>query len=518
MHCNYHFFKHLVPALHEKIVGLKFLTCFSQEKDELILGFGIPERDFFIKCSVLPSHSGLYFTDVFHRAKRNSIDLFKGFLQKKVIRVSVFENERAFAIYLKHDKVLVFKMFGNRCNVIGYQKGNLLQVFNKTLKEDLNLKLSDFNHSNASSFEDFVNAAGDIFKIYPTWGKIPQKLFKENKSEDLKENWELVQDINKILDSGQYYLIKLDDKIHLSLIKIGEVLKSFDDPVAAANSYFVEKMQVSQLDTEKAQVKRTILKSIKGFENYINQANLRLDQIILSTSNQDIGHILMANLHIIPPKAISVELLDFASNKPIIIKLKKDYSAQKNAENYYRKAKKEKIEIEFLEKNIAIRKSELAALNLNLEHLEEEVNLRNLRKFAQKEELTDKKKKDPAVNELFKHFEIDSYKILIGKNSKNNDLLTLKYASKNDIWLHTKDVSGSHVVIKDHPGTKTPLYIIEKAASLAAWFSKRKTDTMVPVIYTPKKFVRKIKGTPAGQVTVEKEEVILVEPIDPRQF
>lgn len=515
MHCNYHFFKHLAPAIHEKIIGLDLLACFSQEKDELVIGFGNPERDFFIKCSVLPSHSGLYFTETFHRAKRNSVDLFKEFLNEQVLSVSVFEFERAFAIYLTHEKVLVFKMFGNRCNLIGYENKKQRLLFNNTLKQDLDLKLSDFKNANTSTIEDFKEADGDIFKVYPTWGKLPQKVFKEKRSQELEKDWKLAQDINKVLDFGQFYLIKLNDKIHLSLIEIGEVLKAFDEPIAAANSYFVEKMQTTQLDSEKAQLGRKITKSIKNCEQYIKHANERLEQIILSTSNQDIGHIIMANLHAIPAKTTSIELLNFNTNELITIKLKKDLSAQKNAENYYRKAKKEKIEIEFLEKNIAKREAELENLKVSLQSLDEENSIRDLRKFAQKEAFI---KKDKGVDELFKSFEIGGYKILIGKNSKNNDQLTLKHATKNDLWLHAKNVAGSHVIIKDHPGTKTPIYIIEKAASLAAWFSKRKTDTLVPVMYTPKKFVRKIKGSLAGQVLVEKEEVILVPPLDPANF
>jgi predicted ribosome quality control (RQC) complex YloA/Tae2 family protein len=518
MHCNYHFFKHLAPALHDKLAGLEFLTCFSQEKDELVLGFGNPEREFFIKCSVLPSHSGFYFTEVFHRAKRNSIDLFKDFVNSKVQKVEAFNNERAFAIYLSDARVIVFKMFGNRCNVLSYHENQLKHLFNNTLKEDLNLQLLDFNKDNNPSFQDFENAEGDIFKMYPTWGKLPNKVYSQKKNENLASNWKLAEEIKKEMDLGLFSLVKQNDRIHLSLLRIGETLKTFDNPIEASNSYFVEKMQLTQLDSEKTQLKRKIQKTIKGCEQYILQATKRLEHIIESTSNQDIGHILMANLHAIPPKLESVELLDFINDQPITIKLKKDLSAQKNAENYYRKAKKERIEIDFLEKNITKRETQLKELQNKFDTLEDEVSLRELRKFAQKEELVENKKKSPAVDELFKNFEVDGFKILIGKNSKNNDLLTLKYATKNDLWLHAKDVAGSHVIIKERPGTQTPVYVIEKAASLAAWFSKRKTDTMVPVMYTPKKFVRKIKGSLAGQVIVEKENVLLVEPIDPAKF
>ncbi|MFT5884218.1 MAG: putative ribosome quality control (RQC) complex YloA/Tae2 family protein [Arcticibacterium sp.] len=518
MNNNHHFFKHLAPALHEKLAGLELLTCFSQEKDELMLGFGDENRGFFIKCSVLPTHPGFYFTDVFHRAKKNSVDLWPELVNTKVASVKVFEGERAFAIYLNDKKTIVFKMFGNRANIILFEEDKAAFVFNNTLKQDLQLRLSEFHKERPQTFNDFKKADGDVFKIFPTWGKIPQKLLKEQKTGVLNADWKRVQSISEQMDAGLFYLIKINDILHLSLLPYLEPIKTFKEPISAANAYFIDKMQVSQLSSEKGKIRRAILKSIKSCEQYIAQGEKRLDQIILTTSNQDIGHILMANLHAIPPLAESVELLDFVNNNPIKIKLKKDLSGQKNAENYYRKAKKEKIEIDFLEKNIAQRQKELETLLANLKEIEEESSLKTLRKFAKTEDLEKSQKSEKSIDELFKCFEVDGYKILVGKNSKNNDVLTQKFASKNDLWLHAKDVSGSHVVIKDKSGHKTPPYIIEKAAELAAWFSKRKTDSLVPVMCTPKKFVRKIKGSLPGQVVVDKEDVILVTPKDPSGF
>jgi len=100
----------------------------------------------------------------------------------------------------------------------------------------------------------------------------------------------------------------------------------------------------------------------------------------------------------------------------------------------------------------------------------------------------------------------------VGRNAEANDELTLKLAYKEDFWLHAKDVAGSHVIIKHQSGKNFPKDVIERAAQLAAYNSKRKTDSLCPVIVTPKKFVRKRKGDPAGAVVVEREQVILVEP------
>ena len=107
----------------------------------------------------------------------------------------------------------------------------------------------------------------------------------------------------------------------------------------------------------------------------------------------------------------------------------------------------------------------------------------------------------------------NGFRIWVGRNAQDNDVLTFRHSYKEDLWLHAKDVPGSHVLVKFQAGKKFPKDVIERAGQLAAYNSKRKTETLCPVSVTPKKFVRKRKGDPAGMVVVEKEEVILVDVI-----
>ena len=107
---------------------------------------------------------------------------------------------------------------------------------------------------------------------------------------------------------------------------------------------------------------------------------------------------------------------------------------------------------------------------------------------------------------------LNGYTVLVGNNAKQNDLLTLKFAKKDDLFFHAKDVSGSHVILKQISGKKVPNTTLEKTAALAAFYSKRKTDSLCPVGYTPKKYVRKPKGAAPGLVIVEREKVLLVKP------
>ena len=105
------------------------------------------------------------------------------------------------------------------------------------------------------------------------------------------------------------------------------------------------------------------------------------------------------------------------------------------------------------------------------------------------------------------------FKILVGKNNKQNDNLTLKIASNEDIWMHTKNIPGSHVIIKTE-GKEVPDETIFEGAMLAAFFSKSKMSSQVPVDYTKKKNVKKPNGSKPGMVIYETNSTIYVTPTE----
>jgi predicted ribosome quality control (RQC) complex YloA/Tae2 family protein len=113
-------------------------------------------------------------------------------------------------------------------------------------------------------------------------------------------------------------------------------------------------------------------------------------------------------------------------------------------------------------------------------------------------------------------FQVEGLEVFVGKNAKSNDEL-LRLTKKNDWWFHAKDVAGSHCVVRNGGVDLTPVQL-EKVGALAAHYSKAKSQSVVPVIYTPRKHVRKPKGFPPGKVIVEKESVVLVEPSGPQNL
>jgi predicted ribosome quality control (RQC) complex YloA/Tae2 family protein len=113
---------------------------------------------------------------------------------------------------------------------------------------------------------------------------------------------------------------------------------------------------------------------------------------------------------------------------------------------------------------------------------------------------------------FFFEYEYEGWKILVGRNSRNNDELTFGHSHKEDLWLHARDVPGSHVIVQ-RKGKDFPKHVLEHAAGIAAHYSKRKGEALVPVQYTLRTYVRKLRGGAPGQVTLEREQVVLVEPM-----
>jgi predicted ribosome quality control (RQC) complex YloA/Tae2 family protein len=287
--------------------------------------------------------------------------------------------------------------------------------------------------------------------------------------------------------------------------------ESFTSLPEALNYFYKERIYRSKLMEEKASALRMIHRDLVRARNYIQSSRIRLEKMGAENNFRQMGDLIMANLHAIPAGADKIELPDFYTGKPITIQIKRGISPQKIAENYYRKAKNQKIEIEKISENIQQKARFADQLELKKINIEDVKDLRELRNLL-KEKKTVRKSADKISESRFRHFNYAGYDIFIGKSSKSNEELTFGSGSKDDLWLHAKDVPGSHVIMVNKPGKKIPEPAIKRAAELAAYFSKNRNNTYCPVTFTSRKFVRKLKGGSTGQVIVEREQVIFVEP------
>ncbi|MCG8386877.1 MAG: NFACT RNA binding domain-containing protein [Cytophagales bacterium] len=509
MHNNYYFLKRLIPALQARITGSRLISSFSQNKDELVLIFDSAPL-FTLKAHLVPSFCCLSFPVEYHRARKNSVDLFIPAIDQQVTGVRSFLNERCFAICFDPGTTLLFKMHGNRSNVILFHAGQK-QLFKSSLKNDENIDINHLDRALDQSYEAFKVANGDYKKVFPTFGPVIAGFLKENDFEylELDDQWHLIHEVLKEVEQERYFIIKLHNDLHLSLINIGEVLAEFRDPIEALDSFFLKKISTDTLEAERGRALSQLNREIKKANNYIVASSKKLAEITGAISYSQLADVLMANLHTVDHNATQVVLPNFYNNnEPVKIKLKKDLSPQKNAEVYYRKSKNQAREVDMLTQNIEHKKEHLARLERQKQGLLQAENLKTVREiYRQRNDAAKETEIKPFRTQHFEGFDI-----WIGKNAKSNDEMLRNYSNKEDLWLHAKDVSGSHVLIKHRPGQVFPGFVIERAAELAAYHSKRKQDTVCPVIYTPRKFVRKRKGDPPGAVIVERENVILIKP------
>jgi len=510
MHNNYYFLRHLSAALDKQLKGFSIVSCFSQNKEELIIELNNTKSSFFIKAHLLSSFSCLAFPDQFNRAKKNSVDLFDEIILKKFIGVTQYENERSFALHFEKDYSLVFKMHANRSNVLLVRSGKVIQIFRNQFKADLEIDPDTLHKTIDWSEGAFLNSMDKLQLTYPTFGKDVWRYLEEQGFETLnpREKWRLLQTTVNQLNDPTIYLASRNDKVKLTLLPSAHVLNEFKDPIKAVNEFFYIHTTTEILQKEKSALVKKFTSIIEASESYIAKNEVKLAEITDSMQYKIWADVLMANMHQVVKGPEKISLTDFENN-PITIKLKPELSAQKNAEIFYRKAKNQEIEIKKITEALEQKKKDIAYATEQLEKLR---SIETMEEFR----LHFKKTTAKPVNKTellpFHEAAFMGYRIWIGKNAINNDLLTLKYAHKDDMWLHAKDVSGSHVIIKHQSGKVIPKEVIERAAELAAYNSKRKTESLCPVAYTQKKFVRKRKGDPAGAVVVEREQVLMVTP------
>ena len=231
------------------------------------------------------------------------------------------------------------------------------------------------------------------------------------------------------------------------------------------------------------------------------------------------GDILMANQYSLEDGIENVVLENFYSEnlEKIEIPLNKEISINQNAQNYYKKYNKEKITIETV--NVQLKEAEEEKLYLenilfNVENANDIETLEEIKsELAATGYIKKKGKKSKNNKQSLPHHYVstDGYDIYVGKNNNQNDYLTTKFAVSSDIWLHTKDIPGSHVIIKSKSGEVSDSAIIE-AANLAAYYSKGQNSTNVPIDYTEKKNVKKPSGDKTGMVIYYTNKTIYITP------
>lgn len=277
------------------------------------------------------------------------------------------------------------------------------------------------------------------------------------------------------------------------------------------DDFYSEKESSELFKNYRNNILHLILETLKKYEKRLKNIDNKLDEC----KNMDIfrlyGELITSNLYKIPNKNLeNIELENYYNNnEPILIPLDKRYLPFLNAQRYFKKYSKLKnaLKVVNTQKQETIQDInyiesvvyELEACKTveDVDEIYEEIAENSLFtiKTKSKNNKKGKKAKQFTKNKLAKFnplkYVIDDYTILVGRNNKENDYLTCKFANKNDIWFHTKDIHGSHVILKTNPNEIVPEDILLKAAALAVKHSKAKDSSHVPVDYCKVSFVKK---------------------------
>ena len=280
---------------------------------------------------------------------------------------------------------------------------------------------------------------------------------------------------------------------------------------------------------------KLILDTLKKYTKRLQNINEKLTECDDMEKYRIYGELITANLYRIPNKNIEkIELENYYdNNNKISIKLDKRYTPSINAKRFFKKYSKLKNALEIVSEQKKETEKELNYIESIVYELEsassiddltsifEEISENDIFKERTSKSYSDKKSKirkskltknkEVSFNPI--KYTIDGYVVLVGRNNKENDYLTLKYANKNDLWFHTKDFHGSHTVLKIDNNLPYPdITLLTKVAKIAALHSKAKNSSNVPVDYCEIKFVKKPSGARPGMVIYTNNKTLNVTP------
>lgn len=289
--------------------------------------------------------------------------------------------------------------------------------------------------------------------------------------------------------------------------------------------YFINKSSSNRVRQKSGDLERAVRASLEKL--YLKKQ--RLSEDLLKAENSEdyrlYGELLTANIHLVKPGDKKVTVINYYDGKEITIPLDIRFSASKNAQNYFKKYGKAKTAIK--EKGL-----QLAENDKDIEYLESVLSFaENASSIdeteALREELTEggylrrrknnfrMKKAKPAP---YEYHTGEGMRVLVGRNNVENDILTFKTAGSRDLWFHTKDIPGSHVILFTNgvPPEELSEAAIFETAALAAYHSKARASENVPVDYVSVRYVKKPGGAKPGMVIFTNNRTVWVNPALPK--
>ena len=398
---------------------------------------------------------------------------------------------------------------------------------------------------------DVENLPSTLSKVYNGFGKKNISYLLETlnittavSTNNLKEVYSYLKDLFANMPDNVVL------KEYSSVKKDYFAYKSTNDGLAVnfyLDDFYTSKEQAEQFK----QYRDTVLKLVLNHVGKIKERISTIDSKIADCTNAEkyrlYGELITSNLYRIPDYPQSEVTLEnyYDNNNLINIPLDEKFSPSKNAKNFFKKYRKLQNTIVIVEKQKELAEVELSYLESIVYELEEvstiedidniyseicdnlifgkNANTVNNHVYNSHDKITNpqnsKSVKQSSSSNMPEKRDIDGYTVYIGKNNKQNDYLTCRLAQNSDIWFHTKDIHGSHVVLKTDSNSQSidksnmvPDAVLYKCASIAAYYSKARMSQNVPVDYTLIKYVKKPNGAKPGMVIYTNNKTIYANP------
>lgn len=294
--------------------------------------------------------------------------------------------------------------------------------------------------------------------------------------------------------------------------------KSFSEMLDA---FYAERDQIERMRVKSQDLLRLLANHADRLSRKIANQQAELSACAERDTLRIKGDLLSANMYAIQKGETSVKLQNFYDENLAELEIALDpaLTPQQNAQKYYKNYRKAKTAEEKLTEQIGLAQTELTYIDSVFESLALAENERDLNEI--RAELAEqgyvrrkagkKNQKQLALSEPLKFKTSDGFTVLVGRNNRQNDKLTMKDANNNDIWFHTKNIPGSHTVLVTDGKAPTET-AMEEAAVLAAQHSRAKDSAQVPVDYTQIRYVSKPQGAKPGMVIYVQYKTVYVDP------
>ncbi|MCR3956091.1 MAG: NFACT family protein [Gudongella sp.] len=291
-------------------------------------------------------------------------------------------------------------------------------------------------------------------------------------------------------------------------------------------SQMLEIVYRSKDTNDRVKQKSASLRKVLGtkLERAQNKLSKQKEELLLSKDREKYkiyADLLQSNLYRINRGSDHVILENFYDEdlKELSVPLDPKLSPAENAQRYYKKYGKLKTANQLLLEQIPETEAEISYIEHVLVSLDNATDVKELDEikdeliiegYIQRRSMKNRSKKEKVAGPL-SFTSSDGFEILVGRNNRQNELLTMKTAKKEDIWLHTKGIPGSHVIIRTE-GQSVPDRTLSEAGVLAAYYSKGRNSGSVEVDYTEKRYVRKPKNGKTGLVVYDNQKTLVVNP------